>query len=286
MTSTTFKAPTTPVAFEEMDISTFRRFRDLIHKLSGISLAENKLSLLKGRISKRMRLLELQSYNEYLQYIVSHNSQDELVHLIDAISTNVTSFYRESEHFQFMRNAIERSLRAGSKRLRFWSAACSTGEEPCTMAMEASEAIGNMAVDVKILATDISHTVLRTCQQNEYSERCVAPVPRHMKAKYFDRRRHDSEFLYSVRRNVSDMITYRRFNLTKFPYPIKGSLDIIFCRNVMIYFDRPLRAKMATEFKRALKPGGYLIIGHSESLMGLSDGLITVEPAVYRRGNK
>lgn len=268
---------------EEMSSSVFERFRDLIYENSGIVLAENKRPLVKARIQKRMRALGLIEYREYLSRVMADASGSELQHLLDAISTNVTSFYRERHHFEFMGPMLTNWLDQGMNRLRIWSAACSTGEEPYTIGMEVLDALGGRTVDVKILATDLAAKVLRECQEGEYPAARVEPVPVLMRNKYLLRSGDRHHATYAVSKELRRLVFVRQFNLIKFPYAVKGPMDLIFCRNVMIYFDRTTRCEIIKEFRRILRPGGYLFVGHSESLTGLGGGFTAVRPSIYKR---
>lgn len=263
--------------------STFNKLREIIRARSGISLSKNKQALVKSRLSKRMRILGLGSFEDYLNYVLNDKSGAEMASLLDVISTNVTSFYRESRHFEVMRDVIDEWSGDGVRSLRMWSCACSSGEEPYTMAIETLEALRARATDVKILATDIASSVLRMSLKGEYSEDKMAPVPRHLKSKYFDRRCMNGEYIYSVSQRIREMVLFRQFNLSAFPYPLRGPLDLIFCRNVMIYFDIATRVQLVQEAKRLLRPGGYLFVGHAETLAGISDGFSAVKPSIYMR---
>ncbi len=267
-----------------MDSTTFDRIRAIVYDKSGISLGSNKQALVRARIAKRLRRLKIADFDSYLDYVIHDNSGEEIQQMLDAISTNVTSFYREPSHFDFMRQAIENWMAGGMHSFRFWSAAASTGEEPYTMAIEAQEAVGNGKVDMKILATDISSRVLQISTLGEYSEDKIAPVPVPLRNKYFTKQKAGNRYLYTVQDKIRKLVIFRQFNLSSPPYPLKGPLNMIFCRNVMIYFDRKIRTGMVHEFHRLLKPGGYLLVGHAESITGLSDGFKCIKPSVYMRG--
>lgn len=270
---------------EEMKVATFNRLRSLIYERSGITLGENKEALVKARISKRMRQMKITTYEDYLSCCIDDPSSGEVHNLLDAISTNVTSFYREARHFELMHKVIKDWVDQGTRSLRVWSAACSSGEEPYTIAIELSETLGHRPFDVKILATDIAPSVLKVCQEGEYSQQVVAPIPNFLKLKYFSKRKNGDPDgnIFTVKDQLRKMVFFRQFNLNTFPYPLRRPFDIIFCRNVMIYFDRPVKVPMLREFHRLLKPGGYLFVGHAESLTGMSEGFTTVEPSTYRR---
>ncbi len=266
-----------------MNANTFDKLRTLVYEKSGITLGDNKQALVRARIAKRMRQLEIVDYDEYLHFVMKEPSGVEVQHMVDAISTNVTSFYREPAHFDFLRDAIAGWIEDGVRDLRFWSAASSTGEEPYTMAMETLETIGRRPVTAKILGTDISRRVLEAAQRGEYTQGQLKPVPERLRDHYFERRKVRGETRYSVRETLRNMVVFRQFNLSAFPYPLNSTLDAIFCRNVMIYFDRVVRTNMVRQFQGLLKRGGYLFVGHAESITGLSDGFTCIKPSVYKK---
>jgi len=265
------------------DEEALAEIRQLVYDRSGILLKESKVALVKARIAKRMHQLNLADYGEYLNLILTDNSGQELQSLLDAISTNTTSFYREKDHFDFIKSIVRDWINNGQRHFRLWSTASSTGEEPYTLAIEFQEALGNKAVDAKILATDINREVLQIAQKGYYPEDRVIPVPMALRHKYFTKTKDERGYHFQVRHNLRELILFRQFNLTTMPYPIRPDLDIILCRNVMIYFDRGLRIRLAVEFERLLKPGGYLLIGHTESLTGMSSRLSCVTPSIYRK---
>jgi chemotaxis protein methyltransferase CheR len=265
----------------EITTETFDRIRKIVHDQSGIYLNEKKDALVKARVSKRMRLLGLVDYDDYLKCIINDKSGFEIQQLLDAIATNTTGFYREKEHFDLIRTIVTDWINEGSCKLRVWSAAASTGEEPYTLVMELSEIIGAKMFDLKILATDIASNALLIAQRGKYDEEAVAPIPEKLLAKYFVGKMDKNKRIYTVKTDLREKILFRQFNLSKPPLPLKRQLDIIMCRNVMIYFDRDLRNKLAQEFERLLRPGGYLFVGHSESLNGTDSRLRCVKPSVY-----
>ena len=262
---------------------TFEKLRTLVYETSGITLADNKQAMVCARIAKRMRQLDLADYDQYLHYVMQEPSGDELQQMVDAISTNVTSFYREPVHFDYLRRAITDWINDGARTLRFWSAASSTGEEPYTIAMEVMEAMGHRAVTAKVLATDISERVLEVSLRGEYPEERLEPVPDLLRNRYFLRQRRQGKTIYVAGDALRAMVVFRQSNLASFPYPLRSSLDAIFCRNVMIYFDRAVRVGMEQELQRLLKPGGQLFVGHAESIMGLSDCFTCIKPSIYVR---
>lgn len=271
------------VSIVGMSPDTFNRLRTIVYDKSGISLGENKLALVRARVAKRIRALKLHDYESYLRYLTERGGGDEIQHLVDAISTNVTSFYRESVHFDYLREIIRSWMARGRNHFRFWSAAASTGEEPYTLAIEILEAVGTHAVNARILATDINVQVLEHCLKGEYTADKVQPVPKALLHRYFTHRTENEKMFYSVNKVLRDMILFRQLNLSTIPYPIKTPLDMIFCRNVMIYFDKQVRARLLGEFYRLLKPGGYLMVGHAESITSMAHGFDCLKPSVYRK---
>lgn len=265
-----------------MDQRIFERFRDIIYAKSGITLGPQKVSLVSARVAKRMRALNIGEYEDYLRHVLDDKSGNELVHLLDAISTNVTSFYRESQHFDFLQSTLEQWREKGQTRFRIWSAASSTGEEPYTIAITMLEALRQPGVDIKILATDISTRVLEVCMHGVYPESRVEPVPTALRQRYFSRFQDNGEAYYGVNDELRRLITFRRLNLSTPPFPMKGPFDFIFCRNVMIYFDETVRRGIIQEAHRLLKPGGYFVVGHSESLTGNSGPFRVIRPSVYQ----
>jgi chemotaxis protein methyltransferase CheR len=264
-----------------MDTTTFEKFRRVVYDKSGISLGPSKESLVASRVGKRMRCLGLSEYNDYLDYVLQDRAGDEMVNLLDAISTNVTSFYREPDHFTFLTDIVTKWQAKGQRRFRIWSAASSTGEEPYTVAMTLCEAIREPGVDARILATDISTKVLQACKTGTYSQAKMVGVPTDLRQKYFDRSSGSEGEQYTVKPRLASMLTFARMNLSTPPFPMHGPFDVIFCRNVMIYFDNEVRSRLLREMTRLLRPGGYLLVGHAESLTGMLVDLKVVRPSIY-----
>lgn len=205
-----------------------------------------------------------------------------MVHLIDAITTNVTQFFREAEHIELLEDQVGRWLREGRRRFRFWSAGCSTGEEPYSLAMMLRGIDGIKGADVRILATDVSTRVLQKAMAGRYRISKAEAVPeRHGRGSFVN----GTESHVDIADPLKAMVMFRKLNLNTTPYPIKGTFDAIFCRNVMIYFDRELRARIVEEAHRLLEPGGYLVVGHAETLLGMDSQFEYVQPSVYRKVN-
>lgn len=270
-----------------MDQQTFNQIRELVYQQSGIKLSDAKKSLVTARLMKRLRALDLPDLKSYVEYLAQDREGGELVQLLDAISTNVTHFFREKDHFDVAADAFKQWLGEGQTRFRFWSAASSTGEEPYSLAMTFSEALsgGSRRPDLKILATDISTRVLQQCKRGQYEDERVKGISANLLGKYFAPCHIDNGRAgYEVDGNLKRMITFARLNLSAPPFPMKGPMDIVFCRNVMIYFDNPTRLRLLREIQRLLKPGGLLMVGHSESLsQELMGELQRVGASVYRK---
>jgi chemotaxis protein methyltransferase CheR len=264
----------------EYAISTeeYQRFRRLIYDKSGIALGDQKQTLVASRLSKRLRELGLKTFSDYYEQVVSDSSREEFTRMLDLISTNKTDFFREPKHFEFLREEILPQLNH-EKRIRIWSSACSTGEEPYTIAMTLYDGVSHPAQwDCKILASDLSTRALAKAAAGLYDAERVRDVPSETVKRHFLRGRGTSEGLLKVKPHLSTMIQFRRLNLMDERFPIKSPLDVIFCRNVMIYFDRPTQEQLINKFYCYLKPGGYLFIGHSESLQWadhLSEGRLS-----------
>lgn len=258
-------------------------YQKLLFAQTGIVLQDNKQALVEARVSLRLRALGMSSYREYLELLRQDRSGEELVQLIDAVSTNVTHFFREDEHFAFLGKVVDHWTKAGKDRLRIWSAACSTGEEPYSIAMTLDAAIGRRRCDTKILATDISTRVLAEAQAGVYPEARLSTVPEARRRSCFRRVNADGQSMYEVNQELRSLVMFRRLNFKAMPYPIRGQFDVIFCRNAMIYFDRPQRERMVGEFARLLKPGGFLLVGHAETLIGMSDRFRVIRPSIYER---
>lgn len=261
--------------------ATFDRIRDIVYDSAGIALSDRKEALVAARVSKRMRVLGLPDYETYLTFL--EDNPTEMVGLLDTISTNVTSFFREPHHFEFIADELERWYGDGQRRFRFWSAACSTGEEPYSLAMVVRETLPFDDVDARILASDISTQVLDACRAGEYGPRHIDPVPQDLRNRWFTENTLNKQKSWTVSADLQRMIVFRRLNLSTPPFPMTGPLDAVFCRNVMIYFDDPVRMRLLEEILKLLKPGGYLVVGHAESLAGMISEFKYVRPSVYRK---
>ena len=261
----------------------FHRFRALIYNESGISLSDQKQTLLVSRLSRRLHDLSLATFSEYYKKVTHASGGEEFTRMLDLISTNKTDFFREPKHFEFLRDRILPELDS-AKRIRVWSSACSTGEEPYSIAITLHEGVSNSALwNFKILASDLSTRVLAKASSGLYEEDRVRDVPPDIVKRHFLRGRGANAGVLKVKPHLAEAIRFRRLNLMDEEFPIKTPLDLIFCRNVMIYFDRPTQERLVNNFHRYLKPGGYLFIGHSESLQPGAHPFEPLAPTIYRK---
>jgi chemotaxis protein methyltransferase CheR len=245
----------------------FKLFKEFVYNEAGISLGDHKMPLVQGRLAKRLRELGLKSYKEYYNYL-QQNRDTELLTFLSAISTNVTHFFREPSQWKFLENNFEKFF-GRKKKFRIWSAASSSGEEPYTIAIFLHENIKNIAqYDIKILATDISKKVLTMAQEGLYEDKQFGNLPNYIKNKYFTKEvdKARNRTLYRVKPFIKDMIMFRMFNLVYGDFSIfKKDFDVIFCRNVMIYFDNETRDALLQRFEKILDSDGLLFLGQSES---------------------
>jgi chemotaxis protein methyltransferase CheR len=264
----------------------FEFIRHVIGENAGIVLGPNKRQLVQGRLSRRLRELGLRSYEDYCEHL-RQSGPEELVALINALTTNVTSFFRENHHFEYfgshmLPQAMERN--AATRRIRIWSAGCSTGEEPYCLAMVAGEAAtAGVRWDMKILATDIDSEVIAFAREGIYPLERIASVAPERLRRYFQKGIGAHAGKAIAKAELRAAVTFRLLNLQQQPWPMTGPFDVIFCRNVMIYFDQPTRERLIARFVELLAPGGYLCIGHSESIHTQSAPLQLVGKTIYRK---
>lgn len=268
----------------------FAKLSDFIHKNYGIKMPESKKTMLEARLQKRLRQLQMGSFTEYCSYVFSDDGlMHELVKMVDLVTTNKTDFFREPGHFDYLVSQalpiLERTKGAGVRgQLKVWSAGCSSGEEPHTLAMVLSEyAARKDGYAFSILATDISTRVLEKARAGVYEAEKVIPVPDPLKRKYLMRSKDPSRNVVRVVPELRSLITFERLNFMDDDFGFREKFDVIFCRNVIIYFDRPTQEKLLNKFYRQLVPGGYVFMGHSETLNGLDVPLTMVYPTVYRK---
>lgn len=266
-----------------MDHKTFTAFREIVYAHSGIALNDTKEAMVSARIAKRMRAIGIETHKQYLRFLQHEESGSEITHFLDVISTNVTSFFREPSHFEFLAKNVAGWLTKGKTRIRIWCAAASTGEEPYSIAMAVLDAAGGRNIDMRILATDISTSALSRAQDGVYSSSALDCVADAYKRRFFVRQKLTHDTVYRVSDVLKNMIVFRRLNLSKPPFPMTGRLDIVFCRNVMIYFDNTVRTRLVNEIYRLLNPSGYLLTGHAEGLTAIKTELRCLEPSIYQK---
>lgn len=266
-----------------MDDKLYEKITRYIYDHAGIQLGSNKKSLVMARMGKRMRSLNLQSYADYAALVLSGDDPAEVTHFFDVVSTNVTHFFREAAHFDIMSEVVKAWVKSGQQSFRIWCCASSSGEEPISIAISFLEAAENTNLDMKILATDISTRILSVANRGAYQEEKLAAVSKLFQQRYFSKEHTELGPSWVVKDLIKKRITYRRLNLAKPPFPMKGPMDIVFCRNVMIYFDDEVRSRLLAEIYRLLKPGGYLFVGHAEGLTGLKSNFKSRKPSVYMK---
>ena len=264
----------------------FQLIRNLVYKNFGINLGEKKRNLIIARLQKVLLAGGFSSFGRYYEHVIQDTSGRALLTLVDKISTNHTYFFREKDHFDFLKTRIlpnlKKEYKGAWRKVRIWSAGCSTGEEPYTLAMVLSEYFRAYpaSIDVAILATDISVTALRAAVRGIYPAAKMAPVPMTYRQRHFSPLKDGN---WAVKQNLKDMVLFRRLNLMSRRFQFKGLFQVIFCRNVMIYFDRATQKELIARFHRYTEPGGYLIIGHSETIDRESGLYKYIKPSVYQK---
>jgi len=260
----------------------FQQIRQLAYEKFGLDLKDGKEELVSARLGKKIRDANFRSFRQYVEHVLSDETGEALISMIDALTTNFTSFFREQAHFQFLRRNVLPSLRT-RQRIEIWSAACSTGEEPYSLAFSLlDELAGATRPSISILATDISTRALNTARKAIYPAVRFEGLPAHWLRKYLLRGQGKWQGCYKVKPEVRNLVEFRRLNLIE-PISHQRRFAVIFCRNVMIYFDKPTQEIVVNKLVEWLEPGGYLFIGHSESLTGVHHPLQYVQPAAYEK---
>ncbi len=259
----------------------FTFIKNLAYEATGIKLSDHKRNMVYGRLSRRLRHLNLDCFDDYCEKLINQDDK-EFTEFINSITTNLTSFFREDHHFDFLKKTVLPELvrRKKNDRLRGWSAGCSTGEEPYSIAITIAETVERRRWDGKILATDLDSNVLEKGRDAVYPESRIDALPENIKRLGFQRKRNQG--IVEVRQRFSDLITFKQLNLLQ-PWPMKGPFDFIFCRNVVIYFDKDTQKVLFNKFADLIDTGGYLFIGHSESLHRVTDRFKLVGRTIYKK---
>jgi chemotaxis protein methyltransferase CheR len=271
---------------DQLSAKNFRRLSAFVSSYSGIKMPSGKQTMLEGRLRRRIRSTGFESLDEYCAYLFDNGGLDtEAVALIDAVTTNKTDFFREPKHFEYLeRQVLPAFVRSGRTSLRLWSAACSVGAEPYTIAMVvAGFAERSRPIDYFILATDLSTDVLAAARKGIYPEGMLAPVPNAYMQRFVKRSSEPNSNLVRIAPALRSKVGFARLNFMDDLYPIGEPMDVIFCRNVLIYFDKPTQAKVLGRLCDHLAPGGYLFIGHSESITGFNLPVRTVANTIFQK---
>jgi len=265
-----------------MTTTNFKLIAAIAYKVTGIKLTDHKKNMIYSRLSRRIRLRNMRSFDEYCA-LIGAKGNDEMTDFVNAITTNLTSFFRESHHFDYLQETVFPYLlrqNAASRRIRIWSAGCSTGEEPYTLSICVKEKLAVDRWDIKILATDLDTNVVEHGKRGEYDVDRIDDLEPGRKKRWF-LKTADGEKV-RVKPSLQKLITFKPLNLLN-KWPMKGPFDVIFCRNVVIYFDKETQKELFSRYAKVLKPGGYLFIGHSESLHKVSSDFELIGHTVYRR---
>jgi chemotaxis protein methyltransferase CheR len=257
----------------------FAQFSDLIYRIAGISMAPTKKPLVSSRLAKRLKHHSLDSYGDYFRLITSPQGKDELQMAVDMLTTNETHFFREPKHFDFLRQRIIPARRSGAA-FRVWSAACSSGEEPYSIAMVLDELLGNQPWEV--LASDISTRIVDKARSGLFPLERLPEIPKPYLSRYCLKGVGEFEGTLLIDKPLRERVRFMPHNLLQAPAKL-GEFDVIFLRNVMIYFDQETKQKVVSHLLPLLRPGGYFLIGHSESLNGVTDAVKPIAPAIYRK---
>ncbi len=267
----------------------FRIFSGLVYELCGIKLSPIKKTMLSVRLHKRLVALGIPTFKAYLEFVLSEAGQrDEVLHLIDVVSTNKTDFFREPDHFTYLSAKVLPEFATGrrytsQRRLTIWSAGCSSGEEPYTLAMVVNEFVEQHPwLDFVVVGTDVCTRMLEMAQSAIYANDRVTPIPKPYLHKYFMQGRGERKDFHRVVPELRRKVVLHRLNFKDSEFHLDYQMDVIFCRNVIIYFDRPTQRELLAKLHRQLVPGGYLFIGHSETMEGMDRQFQRMAPTVYR----
>lgn len=272
---------------KELSNADFTVLSNFIYSNYGIKMPQAKKSMLQARLQSRLRKNNITTFKEYCNFVFSgENSDSEVVHMIDTVSTNKTDFYRESAHFEFLEDVVLPEFQTKNTRetMKIWSSACSSGEEAYTIAIVINEFLEkNKKFDYSILGTDISSRILEKAVNGIYPEERIAPIPLSLKRKYILRNKNKEKADVRIVPELRSKTSFQRLNLMDAGYNVPKNFDVIFCRNVLIYFDRETQEKVINKLCLHLKPDGYFFLGHSESITGISVPLKGIRPTIYRK---
>ena len=269
----------------KLSVKDFARLSDFIYSRYGIKMPEAKHIMLQSRLQKRLRALQIPSFEQYVDFVFSPEGANEIVHMMDVVSTNKTDFFRESQHFDFLTQSVLPELFEQERQsvIKVWRAGCSSGEEPYTLAMVISEYISkHRGCDFSILGSDLSTIVLEKAVTAIYPEDRVDIIPLDLKKKYLLRSKDRTHPTVRIVPELRAKASFMRLNFMDDSYSAPSNFDIIFCRNVLIYFDRPTQEKVINKLCRHLRPGGYFFLGHSESVTGINVPLKQIMPTVFK----
>jgi chemotaxis protein methyltransferase CheR len=263
----------------------FKRLAELIHGYSGIKMPSGKRTMLEGRLRRRMRALGIARLDAYCRFLFDEDGLEaEIVHLMDAVTTNKTEFFREPAHFRFLETtALPALAKAGRRTIKVWSAACSTGAEPYTLAMVLEEHARETRQDYAILCTDLCTQVLDQAVAGMFSESMIEPVEMELRRRYVMRAREADRREVRIVPQLRSKLSFARLNLMDEAYPVERDMDLVFCRNILIYFDKPTQGRVLERLCDHIRPGGYLFLGHSESIVGLNLPVTQIANTVFKR---
>ncbi|MBQ0052690.1 MAG: chemotaxis protein CheR [Treponema sp.] len=277
------------VSPSELSEDQFNQIADFIQTNVGIKMPEQKRVMVQSRLQARLKALEMTDFNDYINYVFAGGpqSEEEIALMINVLTTNLTNFFREKQHFDYMvQNAIPELIAAGHTNLELWSAGCSSGEEPYTLSVVMQEYLRNnpgKLSDYSILATDISSRVLEKAMNAVYPMESVADISLDLKKKYFLKSKDKEAALVRIKPELRNKVSFQRLNFMDSSYPVPNTKHIIFCRNVLIYFDKPTQEAVIRKLVSHLVPGGYLFLGHSETIFGMDLPLKTVAPTSFKK---
>ncbi len=268
----------------ELTSRDFDRLKKIVGEQTGIVLTDGKRNMVYGRLARRLRALNMDSFSSYIQLIES--DEDELVNFINSVTTNLTAFFREKHHFEYLRDTVLPQLlknNQGSQKIRIWSAGCSTGEEPYSLAITVKTFFENHpGWDVRILATDIDTNVIAQAASGIYTKERIDGLDEKLVKCWFLKGKGKNDGMVKVRRELQELIDFKQLNLLK-PWPMKGPFDLVFCRNVVIYFDKPTKIKLFDNYADKLVNKGHLFIGHSETLFKISERFDSLGGTIYQK---